>query len=201
MNFGKDITGKWRPIVKQERGYSCGPACVKMISYLVNNIELGEDFTRASIIKAEGNLDTSLGLGGVVVEGARDFNRMGTWNICEGIDALRPLIRYEIYTNGGLMGLGGIGKIKSSARDINVLSRTTIKKPAIINVNWRDGGAHWIVIAGRLNDTNFLVLDPWYGVQYVRVNPIGGFFNYTPRDNAGIVLAYSVWGDSIALVI
>lgn len=202
MNYGRDITGKWRPIVKQERNSSCGPACVKLISYLVNNIELGESYTRASIIKGEGHLDTSLGSGGVVVEGARDFNPAGTWHICEGIDALRPLIRYETYTNGGLIGLGTTGKINSHAWDINALFRATIKKPAITDVNWVVGGAHWIVIAGPLDANHILVLDPWYGVQYVDVDVVThSLLNYIPKDAHGNGLGNSTWGNNILLVV
>jgi hypothetical protein len=184
MRYEKDVDGKWHYIEYQEQGNSCGPACVKIVARMVNHQDLGEDYCRAQIAASEGHVGASLGTTGVLIE-SRSFANVGTWSVGEGLGNLRPSICYD--------------KFSTLVDPSSVLSQTSTRRPAIAEVRWLRGGAHWVVVAGSLSASRYLVIDPYFGIQYVRVSG-STFQNYEVRHTTTrIVLAQATWGSHVIL--
>ena len=164
LKYEKDFDGNFQPIDRQVNRASCGPACVRMIIKIVNGIDVGEGYIQALIGNSEGFVST-LGMGGVVGS-ARSFANRGTWNVGEGLDGARPVIRHRYTAN---------------VRD---LANSSKRKPAIGVIRWQNGGLHYVVVNGPLTTGGrYLVLDPYCGVQYVHIkNGVPGW--YHPVDAA-----------------
>ncbi|WP_172326711.1 hypothetical protein [Mangrovicoccus sp. HB161399] len=200
MKYERDIDGGWHAMERQHRPNSCGPASVKIVQKLVNDADLGEQYVRMQIAAFEGNADGNIGQGGLLVEGVRNFAAAGTWNVRAGLDALRPAVSYATYSSGDLAG-GTVQAIAAgNASSSPILVQTSRRKPAITEVRWVGGGAHWVVVAGPLSHGRLLVLDPWYGVQYVTVT--GGILQpYAPRNPVTrVVEATANWAPNVVIV-
>lgn len=180
----KDADGRHYNLTLQNRENSCGPACIRIVVKLVQNVDVGEDSLRQYVEMAEEGADYhgGLGQGGVIASTstAHDWGPTGggTWYVPEALASVRPMIR-AIH-------------VQSTA----ALRSSTRSKPIIGVVEWDPGGGlHYVVVAGPLRTVpnSFLVIDPFYGVQRVPVAH-GSFGWYEPVDpNGGANLARAKW--------
>jgi hypothetical protein len=190
----KNLDGGFHRLALQQENMSCGPAGIRYVYQLINNRELGEDFFRGLVERAEAGAagaayQGSLGQEGPVTPSGQHF-WVGSGTSFDALkkafEAVRPKITCM---NGGR----------------NLLLSTTRIKPAIATVQWlRGGDMHYIVVAGPLQRRNpalagrtppvqpphyYLVLDPYYGVQFLEKDRQGGLSGYQPLDpNTGRVL-------------
>lgn len=75
--------------------------------------------------------------------------------------------------------------------DIAKIKASTLRKPVICGVQWTTGGKHAVVVAGPMkNGTDYLVLDPGLGIQYLTFEG-SDIPRYIPRKADGSVLAES----------
>lgn len=184
----RDEDGQHFKYVLQEKEYSCGAACTRIVINLVNDADAGEEYLRELVDVAEANRNGvaytgSLGTGGALaISGAHDWSPTGggTWLVPNVLKAVRPAISA---THGS---------------DVGTLLTTTKKKPAIGVVAWSLGGLHYVVVAGRLNGGRMRVLDPTYGLQTVGVTG-GRLDNYQPLEN-GAVVATATWDNWVCKV-
>ncbi|MDQ1919148.1 papain-like cysteine protease family protein [Massilia pseudoviolaceinigra] len=158
------LGGNHFEIPLQQKGSSCGPACLRILIMQVGNVSVGEEALRATI-------DGSLGSGGVVVSNnSHDWINQGTW----GMDNV--LAKYRI-------------EAKLHCTNPNqFLLAATLKKPCIAVVQWAGagGGLHYIVVVGKNSVGTITVLDPWYGLQQLTISNAGGVEtvdNYDPNEN------------------
>lgn len=162
MAYVKDSDGKWHTIIDQVKGSSCGPACVRMVAKLKGK-DVGEEQVRQLIEKKEGGKASILTSGNSQYKsGDHNWGKHGgygskgggegTWKVDAALEALNIPYR-EINGDPSV-----------------VLNRTTYSKPGIAVVRWSTGGLHWIVVAGKLKNGDFIVLDPACGLKEVSAN-------------------------------
>ena len=121
---------------KQEKGESCGPACVATMAWVMRKAKIEEDIIRREIGRSEGT-------GGRSEPGRpmyRSFDETGTWEIASVL---------KKYIAGAAWGLGPWSP--------------HTKLPAVIVVRWNDGSMHWVVAVEKIGNY-ILCLDPWYGM-------------------------------------
>lgn len=171
--------GLWHYIDRQNLGFSCGPACVRMVTKMMTDKVIGESYFAGLVTVAEqGNTPDNVN---PLSAGAQthNFNSYGT---------------FPSYLVTALKGCKvATARLPTAvpASWATVWDSTSLKTPAIAGMLWVGGGGHFIIIAGPLKGsaTKFLVLDPHYGVQQIdRATPTV----YTPRQgggSAGLVLA------------
>ena len=185
----KDPDGHWHMVCFQTEENSCGPACIRIVVKLVHNKDLGEDGLRALVEMAEEGAAYagSLGLGGVVeASEAHEWGPggSGTWLVPAALKHVNPPIK------------------ATHSKLASTLLTTTKKQPAIGVVSWSNGGMHYVVVAGKLQNVPnaYLVIDPWYGVQTVPVigNRIG---LYKPVNAQGQVQATATWNGWVCKVV
>lgn len=151
----KDIDGNWHALPIQAEGNSCGPACLRIVSKLVNNDDIGEDFIRELYEAAEEDTGYvgSLGTGGILESGgAHNWDDDGTSM------TLMPKM------------LGAFNKpIKAEFFNYNQpLIHATKSKPVVLRIGWSDGSGHFVVTTGFNRARNrIIILDPWYGTQSI----------------------------------
>lgn len=152
------ITSKWYEILRQQKGNSCAPACIRMMGIYLNGADPGEGTTQALVSVAEGGTST-LGTGGVVGQAGHDFVTTATAPapMVTALKGLRPAINssyiWEQTTTQGLK---------------DAIAKVGPKNPMIIGVYWAGGGGHVMVgvdrdsVSGRV-----IVADPGYGVRFI----------------------------------
>lgn len=185
----KDPDGHWHMVYFQTEEASCGPACIRNIVKMIHNQDLGEDGLRALVEMAEegAGYAGSLGQGGVVEgSGVHDWGPSGhgTWLIPEALRCVNPSIK-SVHTNLA-----------------STLLNTTRKQPAIAVVSWSNGGKHYVVVAGKLQQTPnaYLVIDPYYGLQKMPVTN-GRIGLYKPTNAQGQVMATGTWDGWVCKVV
>lgn len=179
----RDADGRHYNLTLQTRENSCGPACIRIVAKLVQNVDIGEDSLRQYVEMAEegANYQGGLGQGGVVASSntAHDWGPIGggTWYVPEALASIRPMIRAVHGTSTA------------------ALLSSTRSKPTIGVVQWSTGGLHYVVVAGPLKSVHngYLVIDPFNGVQQATV-VLGNLSTYEPVDpNTGSKLADATW--------
>ncbi|HTQ06469.1 MAG TPA: hypothetical protein VMI54_21565 [Polyangiaceae bacterium] len=173
-----DVDGGKYTIPIQTEENSCGPCSVRLVLKLVNNEDVGEDALRAAVEFAEegGAYTGTLGQGGVVgASGHHDWSPSGkgTWFV--------PTV------------LKGSGVECKQGTDLDAIFQSTKKKPAIAVVAWNGGGLHYVVVVGKTKaNDKFIVLDPFYGLQYVGFSG-STLSDYKPVDANGKQVATGSW--------
>jgi hypothetical protein len=191
--------GKWHYIDRQNLDYSCGPACVRIVTKMITDTVIGEAYFAGLIGASEQG-----GSGGVInplsaqAQG-HNFNAYG----CYPSHLATALKDCKI----------GTAHMPSSlpANWGTVWSSCTLKTPAIAGVLWvgpngAPGGGHFIVMAGPLagSATRILVLDPHYGVQQMDLATPTVYHPRRGGGNTGQILATgnlgfveSAYGDAV----
>ncbi len=153
---------------QQEKGQSCGVACVMMVLRQMQNRILSEDSVRAMFTKAEGAIN-------VGHDGMRDFNSTGTTQS----PIIAVLANYKVASNQ--VARSFVGKWIKTA---------TATKPEILGVDWGVAGVgqggHWVVCLSWPGSGNALVLDPWYGVVETAANLFPIYFARTATSAGAI---------------
>lgn len=157
------LGGNHFEISLQQKGSSCGPACLRILIKQVKNERVGEEALRAII-------DGSLGGGGVVVSNnSHDWVNQGTWGMDKALESYR------------------INATLHRTNPNQFLLAATLKKPCIAVVEWTGaGGLHYVVVVGKNSVGTITVLDPWYGLQQFSTSNVSGVEtvnNYEPNDN------------------
>ena len=155
----KDVDGRWYRFELQQKGNSCGPTCVRTV---LSQYNIGQ--------RTENQIRDDVGLlqQGVAHQGITQSNH--DWvNVGSIIGNLKSvLISY---------GLREARTIGGEAGDVRAeLLKTSKNSPAIIGWYWglwgdTSNGGHWTVCAGpTLAGDRLVILDPWNGLQYIRVD-------------------------------
>lgn len=165
----KDIDGRWHDYVLQERGNSCGPACVAIVKRGFHNLasnQISEEQIRGAVALAEGHkLNTDVSTIGAEAIAEHDWINVGSNN-----GGLIEVLKKSPAQVPNARDGGGM----SADAFLEKLRECTPRKPAIIGWNWKGGGGHWTVCAGPTKDgTQLLILDPWTGIEYIPNDPIG----------------------------
>ncbi len=173
----KDKDGRWHQYVLQERGNSCGPACVCILKrsfYRLASNAVSEKYIRGLVALAEtGKLYQGISPMSLQAVNAHDWKNAGA-NNGGLIDVLRsnphPIVKAR---DGG-------GKSRDAL--LTELRKCTQHKPCIVGWLWNGGGGHWTVCNGPTKDgTELVILDPWDGIQYVK-NTLAEFDSYQNGD-------------------
>lgn len=163
--------GKSYEFILQERGNSCGPACVLIAKQLVHpekRDQIREGQIRGLMAQAKaGTLHTGQSSIG------DEARVLQNWQITRSncISTIKIL--------KGEPGRIDSAKMASADRDtlFKQLNKCTKMKPAIIGWHWNVGG-HFTVCVGPTRDgSELIILDPWTGVETVS-NTVDGFQKY-----------------------
>lgn len=138
----KDRDGRWHDYVLQERGNSCGPACVAMIKrahYNLTSSQLSEQEIRGLIALAEtGKLNEGISSLGDIARNAHDWINVGSVN--RGLIQVLQANPHRVKTARDAGGM-------SADAFLDELRKCTPKKPAIVGWNWAGGRSldllHW----------------------------------------------------------
>ncbi|HTQ43586.1 MAG TPA: hypothetical protein VMI75_12570 [Polyangiaceae bacterium] len=154
----------------QERGMSCGLACVTMLVFKVNKLTPGrtalkteQEITDVFDRVAGRTYDAS---GGTLPEElARVLNHLavGTWS------------------NAYLTGAGVTQKLIDHVGVTAAPGPVVSVEPMIVGVDWDGGGAHWVVvdtIRSFMGRTYATVCDPWDGDVHLTRIEAGRPFDY-----------------------
>lgn len=185
--YVKDSDGKWHSIVDQAKGSSCGPTCVRMVCKMATGKEVGEELVRKLVETDEGAATVSTitsEKGGGATSGSHNWGAHGGWGQAGGGAG-----SYSANLANVLKGLG-LSKARVDTGTVGTaLNNTTQKRPGIAIVSWTGGGAHFIVVAGKVSSGNYLILDPVYGLKYAA--PGGASLQYLPE--AGVTGTFLDW--------
>lgn len=170
----KDIDGRWFQFDHQHLGNSCTLASCKIAKEFYHNMPVGEEYLR--------------GLSTLIEYGATN----------KGISPMARIVTNS--HNWDLSGAGvaqTVGVMKAqplpvhSARSmhptIDVLRSATRNRPVLAGWLWQAGGGHFTVCVGptKTDRDLFVILDPWYGLQYVSADEaVRGTLMYHPIDPA-----------------
>jgi len=171
----KDVDGNWHQYILQEKGNSCGPACVTIVKtalYPQAKSQLREPEVRGIIALHESS-KTNEGISALSPEavGLHVWKTVGS--------SRPPLIKTlrgkPFSVNSARAGAPQL----DSAGMITELRKCSSKRPGIIGVDWSNGSGHWVVCIGETKDKSRLkFLDPWTGVEYVD-NDANGLNQYS----------------------
>ena len=173
----KDRDGRWHNFVLQERGNSCGPACVAMVKRGVHRLaanQVSEQHIRGLVALADaGRLHEGVSALSSVARNAHDWVNVGSMN-----DGLIKVLHAQPHRVATARDAGGM----TPAALLEELRTCTPNKPAIVGWLWGAGGGHWTCCVGPTADgADLVILDPWDGVQYVD-NSDPGFMSYQGGD-------------------
>ena len=163
----KDMAGNTYNLYFQAFESECGPACVATIVRAVRNSLVDITQARQAVEKADvlRHITHAQDKHGVMQEvwtaqlnWTQDYSNMDALT-----QALSSLQVNSAYT---LKGLG----TNLGAR---MKQRTSRARPGIVNVQWKNGGGHFVVVAGSVAGAygdKVIILDPHYGLQHVPMN-------------------------------
>jgi hypothetical protein len=176
-NRTKDKDGHWHEYILQQRGNSCGPACVTMIKTIFHPIakmQLREPQVRGNIALFEQNKQHT-GVSSVSTEAISMHN----W---KDVGSNRGPLISELRTQPFPVPSARPVSNLAPAKMLVELRKCSSKNPAIVGWLWNGGGGHWTVCVGPTKDkSELIILDPWDGVQYVSNND-PGFMSYQNGD-------------------
>lgn len=156
--------GKWHYVDRQNLDYSCGPACVRMVTKMMTGKMIGESYF-VGLVSASEQGGAGGGINPLSAQAqARNFNAYGCFP-SHLVNALKDAKVSTAHMPAALPGDWA-----------SVWAKCSLEAPAIAGMLWvgpngAPGGGHFIVIAGPLagSATKLLVLDPHYGVQQMNV--------------------------------
>ena len=168
----KDVDGHWHELILQQKGNSCGPACVlivKMAWHPGAKDKLREPEVRGIMALHEsGKTHTGVSALSMETVGLHNWKNVGSNR--------DPLLKALQSTPFPVPSARGV--TLAAAAMLEALRACTPKMPAIVGWNWAAGGGHWTVCGGPTKDNSqLIILDPWEGVQYVQ-NTLSGFQTY-----------------------
>jgi hypothetical protein len=181
----KNRDGNWFEFVLQQKGNSCGPACILILKQLYSpgaRYMLSEQVFRGLVAMAErGRLHTGVSAISRHAGGLHDWTRNGSMP-GELVQILKapPVMISTARTVAG-----------SPEFVLDELRKTSSKRPAIVGWWWgkrgdQSNGGHWTVCVGPTKDGRDLtILDPWNGVQYIG-NHKAGVSTYFVQDENGM---------------
>ncbi|HSW07252.1 hypothetical protein [Aquabacterium sp.] len=149
--------GKWHFIDRQNLKSSCGPTCARMVIKLITGLSIGQDYFGGLVALSEKDISPSDSSPmSEEAQGFHDFDAKGA----RSGHILKALQDNKI-TNAR--------KIPKTSNWKEEWRKCSEKAPAILLIDWRRRGSHFVVMAGPLstNPDRFLVLDPAYGVQHI----------------------------------
>lgn len=180
MGYARDSDGRWHTYYDQQKGSSCGPACVRMVAEMVLSKQFGEDQVRQAIERVEGGTVSQLTSErqGAFQPGTHNWGNhgghgsggggVGTWDLDVALKSL---------------GVSDAHVAMGYCR--NAFNMTTAKRPGIAACAWNGGwngqnsqGMHWVVVAGKLRNGSFLIIDPIFGIS--EVDPAAAILQYNP---------------------
>lgn len=169
----KDADGKWHEYVLQQKGNSCGPACVLIVKtawHPTSKGKLSEPEVRGTMALFEhGKQNTGVSSISAEAIGLHAWKNVGSvrGSILNGLKS-------QPYSVPGARAVTNL----PDAAMLDELRNCTPKKPGIIGINWLAGGGHWVVCIGptAANDS-IIILDPWDGVQYLQ-NDVATYKDY-----------------------
>lgn len=176
----KDSDGGWHEFILQQKGNSCGPACVVMMKSAVHvaaKQKLREPEIRGVVALFEANKQHT-GVSSLSPEavGAHNWRNVGS-NPEPLIQTLRAE-PFALRTAKGFYGPAATVRAK--------LEECSTKRPAIVGWWWDSGGGHWTVCIGPTKDgTKLRILDPWNGIQYLDNNDTD-FCKYSVREGGNV---------------
>lgn len=154
-DLGTAVGGKTLYTWRQERGSSCGPACVLMVARLAANKMLDETTVRTWFGDAEGGHTRN-------AYGIRDFADAGSTR--------SPVVGVL----SGKLGLRDSRAVEGGDNSVKYAKSCTAHRPGILFVRWlshnvatngweKTDYAHWVVVVG-MDGTDLVCLDPEAGV-------------------------------------
>ena len=179
----KDDNGRWWKFNEQNRDCSCGPASVKIVKEYFHNTSIGEDAIR--------------GLLGSIINPIEDRSLLeadiDTCAIWDRDGTIENVVLSALHKNPY-----PITQAKM-VQGIDPLRKCSRNHPSILGFNWDGGGGHFVVCVGPVTAVSdrFVILDPWFGLQYLEWTPAhGDELIYTPKgeatkstiDNAGYIV-------------
>lgn len=179
----KDNDNRWWKFAEQNKNCSCGPACVKIVKDYYFNTDIKEEAIRGLLgLIINKVMHTGKPLLAAEVETAPTWDNVGT-TLSVVLEALQsePCRIPQARLVKGLDGL----------------LQSTRNYPALLGFVWREsstssvvGRGHLVACGGPLkSDRNsFVILDPWYGLQYLHAPAVGDQLSYTTPDGVtGVV--------------
>jgi hypothetical protein len=170
----KDIDGRWFNFDHQQLGNSCTLASCKIAKEFYHNQPVSEEFLRGiSTLVAFNATNQAISPLSQIVVNSHNWDLTGA-----GVEQTVKVLKVQPLP---------IANARAAAAGIGVLRNGTRNRPVLAGWLWQAGGGHFTVCVGPTRtDPNLLViLDPWYGIQYVNVDEaIGGTLMYAPIDPA-----------------
>lgn len=174
----KDLDQRWWKFSEQNKNCSCGPASVKIVKDYYGNKEIGEEAIRGLLgLIIQDAAHTGKPLLAAEVETAPIWDHWGT---------LLPVVMKALQSEPCRIPQARLTK------GLDGLRHSTKNYPALLGFWWRKsgtssivGGGHLVVCGGPLksNPDSFVILDPWYGLQYLHAaDAVGDQLFYTTPD-------------------
>jgi len=169
----KDDDGNWHEFILQQKGNSCGPACVTMVKLAWHpgaKYDLREPEIRGLVALFESNKQHQ-GISSLSPQavGLHKWKDVGSDR-----DPLVKTLKAKPFPVASARGVSNL----APAAMLDELRKCSSKKPAIVGWLWQGGGGHWTVCVGPTRDkSSLIILDPWDGIQYVQ-NDVAGFSSY-----------------------
>ena len=184
----KDVDGFWCRFELQRRGNSCGPTCIRIILSQYTHLQ---QRTERQIRDDVGLLERHVAHQGIT-KSNHDWHNVGS--LVENLVSV--LISYGVRHARWIWG------DRHNVRE--ELKKASKNNPAIVGWWWGAYGnyshdGHWTVCVGPTKTTNkFVILDPWYGVQYIdigrywiyHVNGRQGWFDPQDRNDAAVIITH-----------
>lgn len=172
----KDADGRWFEFDHQQMGNSCGPASVKIIKQLANNVIVGEGALRGVGTIATHNA-ANMGISPL----AADVTAAKNWELSPtGLKVALAMLKSEP------SGVRDAQQAKGNYRDH--LAKANRNHPILIGWLWSTGGGHFNVCVGPLkaDPSLFVILDPALGIQYLSLDDaVGNTLYYKPGNAVG----------------
>jgi len=169
----KDDDNHWHEMILQQKGNSCGPACVlivKMAWHPNAKDKLREPQVRGIVALYEfGKAHQGVSSIGPEAVGLHNWKNAGS-----NREPLIKTLHSQPFAVPSAKAVSGL----APAAMLEELRKCTPKTPAIVGWIWSAGGGHWTVCAGPTKDASrLIILDPWEGVQYIQ-NTLADFQSY-----------------------
>ena len=170
----KDIDGRWFQFDHQHLGNSCTLASCKIAKEFFHNRPTGEEYLRGlSTLIKKGKTNQEISPLAANVTQAHNWDIAGAGvNQTVGVMRAQPL---------------PVPSAHSVTPTVDVLRSATRNRPVLAGWRWLTTGGHFTVCVGPTKSDRdlFVILDPWFGLQYVNADEaVRGTLFYRPIDPA-----------------
>lgn len=176
-NFGrfnvKDRDGHWYKFDHQQMMKSCTIASAKIAKELYYNTSIGEQALRGIAALFEKDIENE----GVSPLSTQAQNAHNWDNKAGKLKITLHVLKSQPFP---------IHSARKEAANKNLLKNANKNHPVLIGWDWERGGGHCTVCVGKTksDENTVIILDPYYGLQYVDLNVLdGGRFVYRPKPN------------------